>query len=206
MSRSASVPGCLSTPYSSKSHRGGTVIAEDVLDLDDHRKWLGFINYYRPERCGSCQGEHLHGHGLRDRELRMGDWSVTEQIRRYLCADCGGVWQVLPAVITRHLHRTWDTVQKVGTVAGALTGSRRGQRSTVPPRTTRRWLARLALTAWMLAQALGATGVAEGAEAAAGPRAAYVEALAACGAVAPDHKLAQVAEWIHRVAPGVRLM
>jgi hypothetical protein len=177
-----------------------------VSDLDDHRKWMRFINYYRPEQCGGCQSEHLHGHGLRDRELRMGDWSVTEQIRRYLCADCGGVWQVLPAVIARHLHRTWDTVQAVGTGAGALTGSLRGRKPAVPSRTARRWLARLALTAWMLAQALGATGVAEGAEAAAGTRAAYVDAQAASGAVAPDHKLAQVAEWIHRTAPGIRLM
>lgn len=207
MSHLADAPACLCTLYSSRSQRGGTLIAEEVVDLDDHRKRIGFINYYRPEECGRCGNERLHGHGLRHRELKLGaDWSITEQIRRFICAQCGAIWQVLPAVIARHLHRTWDTVQAVGLKAGALAGSLKGSAPTVPARTTKRWLARLALTAWMLAQALGATGVSEGAEAGSSARAVYVDALAASGAVAADHKLAQVAEWIHRVAPGVRLM
>ncbi len=208
MNRPARVPVCLSTPYSSKpGQRGGTQIAEEVLDLETHRRWMGFINYYRPEQCGSCGSERLHGHGCRSRELKMGDdWVITEDVRRFQCAGCGGIWQILPAVIARYLHRTWDVVQSAAERACALTKASKGHARTLPRRTIARWLWRLALSALVVAQALAVTNVATAVEAAADTRGAFVDALTASGAVSAEHKLAHVAEWIHRVVPGVRLM
>lgn len=192
------IPACLTSPYSSKPvRRGGTVIAEDVVDLDEHRHWVSSVDGYRLDRCEDCLCDVLHGHGQRVRTLRMGDWTLQESIRRYRCTGCRGIWQVLPAVIARGLHRTWGVAQS------AVEGST----SKVPKRTVRRWLVRLGLSALVVVQALGVV-VADGSLEldSTWTRHELVEALATAGAVEREHRFAQVAEWIHRVAPGVRLM
>ncbi len=203
------VAACLTAPYSSKpSQRGGTLIAEDVRDLEDHRHWVGLVDAYRPDRCASCLCPTLHGHGLRSRLLRMGVWSIEEEIRRFRCQGCGGIWQVLPAVIARWLHRTWGVVQSAAQAAGAIAGSGGEPREpAVPRRTVRRWVARLGLMACVLVQVLSSSvetslpAVETGAT-----RGELVEALVAADSVGAANKLADVAGWIHRVVPGVRLM
>ncbi len=202
------VPACLTTAYTSKpGQRGGTLIAEDVCSLDDHRHWVALVDAYRPERCASCLYETLHGHGRRSRLLRMGDWSIEEEIRRFQCKGCGGIWQILPAVIARRLHRAWGVVQSAAEGAGAIAETEGPQETTVPRRTIRRWVARLALSACVLVQALAlsvedsAAAVETGAT-----RGELVDALAAAGSVVDARKLADVAGWLHRIVPGVRLV
>jgi heme A synthase len=111
---------------------------------------------------------------------------------------------VLPAVIARYLHRTWEVVQSVAVRAGAMAKPSPGVGHKVPRRTIARWLGRLSLSAWMIVQLFATAGITVAPEAS--TRTELVDALAASGAVRPGQKLAQVAEWIHRVAAGVRLM
>ena len=104
--------------------QGGTLIAEDVWSFEEHRSRMETPSGYRPEGCPRCDG-FLHGHGCRWRKLRDQPDSAEEAIRRYLCPECGAVWQVLPAFIARHLHRTWGAIQSRLVAAGVLerTGS-----------------------------------------------------------------------------------
>jgi DNA-directed RNA polymerase subunit N (RpoN/RPB10) len=78
------------------------------------------------------------------------------------------------------------------------------------PSTTRRWLARLIASAWVLTQAL----VESGEDAASVirelgigcSRRELVEGLAGAGVVDEQQKLGQLASWVHRVVPGLRVM
>ena len=134
--------------------------------------------------------------------LDDGDRVLVEAIRRYQCAeeDCEAVWRILPAVIARHLHRTWETVQ-------AATS----EPTRVSATTVRRWLGRLQLVATQLTQLLATT--AEEAVLAitdrlsiACTRAELVLALARGAVLSRSRRLQQLAAWVHRLQPGVRLM
>ena len=203
------IPACLNRLYSSKpEQRGGTLIAEDVTSLEEHRQWMSSVDGYRPEECGHCQGSVLHGHGLRTRTLRMeDDVTFAEAIYRFRCADCGGIWQVLPAVIARWLHRTWALVQRASESVEAVAGTRPSGSPRVPPRTVRRWARRLAMGALLLVQvvALSTTAVDVSFEPST-TRGEFVDALAAAECVTGTQKIAEVAEWLHRLSPGLRLM
>ncbi|MBC8444945.1 MAG: hypothetical protein H8D77_02360 [Chloroflexi bacterium] len=205
------LPACLITAYSSKpSQKGGTLIAEDVVDLADHRRRLWDPDAYRPSRCFHCDSDCLHAHDFRARLLRGDPLSVSELIRRYRCASCRGVWQVLPAVICRHLHRRWEVVQSAVAVEGAGASQGGERRRPVPRQTVIRWLGRLMMSALMLTQALAGAGAAVvdviGRVGMDCTRGGLVDALAASGVVQGTRKLEQLAGWIHRLAPGVRLM
>jgi len=204
------LPGYLNTSYAAKpSQRGGTLIAEDVWDLDEHRRRVMAADGYRPDGCPRCRGL-LHGHGCRWRTLRDQPESAAEEIRRYLCSLCRAVWQVLPAFLARHLHRTWGGVQSRLVAAGALVGTGAEWRVGAKPTTTRRWVARLLAVASVLIQAL----VESGEDAASVirelgigcSRRELVEGLAVAGLVDEQCKLGQLASWVHRVVPGVRVM
>ncbi len=200
---------CLNQLYSSKpNQRGGTLIAEDVTSLEEHRGWVPLIDAYRPKRCDHCQSDTLHGHGTRSRPLRMGDgWVSSEEIRRYRCVNCGAIWQVLPGPIARHLHHPWDVVQEAVEGAEAVSPTGRKVRRRVAARTLSRWARRLTMSALVLVQ-LYAASVEE-------PvlvldevtsRGELVDALAAVEMVEPSHKISEVAAWVHRLGPGYRLM
>jgi len=202
-------PAYLTTPYAAKrEQKGGTLIAESVCEIDEHRQLLD-NDGYRPAGCLLC-GRFLHVLDLRPRKLRDQPDSAEELICRYRCRPCRAVWQVLPGFIARHLHRTWDAVQSAVVAAGALerTGSER--RVTRKAATLRRWLGRLASSALVLTQALGEAG------AKVDPvlkqlgawctRGELVEALAQAGLVETKRKLQDLACWIHRLVPGLRLM
>jgi transposase-like protein len=204
------VPAYLNTPYAAKpGQKGGTFIAEDVHDIGEHCRRLSDPDGYRPDRCPHC-GRFLQAHGLRPRKLRDQPDSAEELIRRYRCRPCGAVWQVLPGFIARYLHRTWGAVQSAVVAAGGLehTGSER--RVTRKPSTVRRWLRRLGSSAQVLVQALLAVGAEVvavlkrlGAEC---TRGELVEGLAREGLIAKERKLEDLACWVHRLAPGLRLM
>lgn len=202
-------PVCLTMPYSAKpEQKGGTLIAEQVHGIEEHRRLLD-SDAYRPEGCLLC-GRFLHVLDQRPRKLRDQPDSPEEMICRYRCRPCGAVWQVLPGFIARHLHRSWEAVQSAVVAAGALEGSGSERRVTRKPSTLRRWLARLASSALVLTQALIEAGAAVevvlrelGAWC---TRRELVEALAGAGVLDRQRKLGHLACWIHRIVPGLRLM
>lgn len=205
------VPACLTTPYSAKPRqKGGTLIAEDVTTREMHRELIEDPDGYRPRRCGHCGERRLHAHDFRDRVLRADPDSAAESIRRFVCVSCHAIWQVLPAFLARHLHRNWATVQSVMAKAGLLTSVASDRRIRVPERTVRRWAARLEATAIQLVQLLATAGgdvlpvlgrIEPGCS-----RARLVDVLAEAGLVDACRKVAQVAAWVHRLLPGIRLM
>ncbi len=195
-------PACLCRPYPS-TQKGGTLVAEDVWDLATHEQRLETPSVYRPAACPSCQAK-VHLHGLRVRLLLDQPERSTEVVR-FRCADrarCGAAWQVLPAFLARWLWRSWAVVQR------ALDTP---QRSVVPPRTRRRWRARLASDARTL---IGAFTSASGELATALVRATGLDArrlelvaqFRRAVDRAPDAALAELAAWVHRLVPGIRLM
>lgn len=204
------LPEYLSRPYAAKPfQRGGTLIAEDVWELAEHLKRVADVGGYRPEGCPLCQG-FLIGHGCRGRKLRDEPESAEELIRRFRCVFCRAVWQVLPAFIARHLHRTWVAVQSRLVAAGVLAGGGGERRVSAKPTTTRRWRLRMLATAVVLTQALLECGGAV-VEVVKGTgswcrRRDLVEALAGGGLVESPRKVGQLACWVHRVVPGVRVM
>lgn len=205
------LPGYLNTPYAAKPwQRGGTLIAEDVSTIEEHRERVLEPDGYRPEGCPRC-GCGVHGHGCRYRRLRDQPDSAWEEIRRYLCPGCAAVWQVLPAFLARHLQRTWGAIQSRLVAAEVVEGTGAEWRVRSIPTTLRRWSLRLAAVAIVLTQALMESGDAEVLSAVTGlggwcSRAELVEGLAECGLLSKTQKVRELAAWVHRVMPGVRVM
>jgi len=201
------VPACLCTSYSVKNQKGGTLLDEEVTTLEEHQRRLADVDGYRPSKCDNCGGLRLHAHDFRERILRADPEKLVTTIRRYDCADCDAVWQVMPVFIARHLHRRWTVVE-------AATGTKDAASSqpSVPESTTRRWLRRLALSAVEVTQLLvSAAGdvvatVVSTVMGSAGSRGQLAVALATAGLIEADHQLEQLAGWVHRLMPGVRLM
>jgi hypothetical protein len=186
--------------YLSRGIKGGTVIAEDVLDLAEHEERLLDPDSYRPEECRNCGHDKNHAHCFRERTLRGGDPNaplLIVEIRLYRCADCGAVLTVLPAFIARHLWRTWETVENVTT----------GKES-APKATSARWLARLGSDAWQLVQLF--TTTVQGAVINALLRSPPLDRQGFVGILKPflvrSSLFALSAAWIHRLEAGVRLM
>lgn len=205
------LPGYLSTTYAAKPwQRGGTLIAEDVWEPDEHRRRVKDPEGYRPTVCPRCNGSWARGHGSRWRRLRDEPESAEEEIRRYRCARCRAVWQVLPAFLARHLHRTWGAVQSRLVGAEALTREGGEWRVGAKPTTTRRWLLRLAAVAVVLTQVLAECGGEAGGVirhlGARCSRRELIEGLSAAGVVEGRRKVGELACWIHRLAPGARVM
>jgi hypothetical protein len=202
---------CLIRPYCDKPHqKGGTLICEGVHDLSEHERRLADWDSYRPPRCLNCGQPRLDCHDFRTRLLR-GDWAgAATQIRRYRCVECGAVWQVLPALLARCLHRRWTVVQSALVQEGELSSSGSERRVSIPGETVRRWVWRIRLSAQAVIQGLCAAGAQVGdvlqrlsTECS---RCELVEALVESGLIRAAQKLEQLASWVHRVVPGLRLM
>lgn len=205
---------CLCRPYPS-SQKGGTVIAEEVLDLDVHERLLG-NGGYRPAGCPRC-GKAMHIHEYRERVL-VAHAAVSTEVALFRCSDrgrCGAVTRVLPAFLARHLWRAWPTVEDA--VAGPEKDEELAERvpMSVPERTRRRWRARLVASAAVLVVALGTASATVAALHAVvqrvgldGTRAELVAVLASAGTSEPmpGLRLATAATVVHRLVPGVRLM
>lgn len=192
-------------PYPS-SQKGGTIIAEDVADLEAHRQRLCDPDGYRPARCLGCLGERLHVHDYRERKLRGHGGAAVARVVRYLCCRCGAVWRVLPRCLARVLPRTWRTVE-----AHSLGPAPPPTEPRVPERTVRRWKARLGAAARLATQVLATSGEAvlervAGVVGLEGTRAELVRVHVGAFGIAGEQRLASVAALLHRLAPGVRLM
>ena len=187
-------PGCLARPYSS-SQKGGTLLAADVQDLAEHARRLLDPGRYCPEACRRCQQGRLHVHDRRERGDGHGGAVV---VLRFLCVSCLATWRVVPGFLARFLRRPWAEVEAV------TLGRDTQPHSAVPPRTARRWRARLAAAAAGLLRRLG--------KRAPGPLPAQptcrdlVVAWAATHGCAPGRWLADLAAALHDRCPGVRVM
>lgn len=201
------LPDYLNRAYEDK--RGGTLIVEDVWDLEEHRKRLLTPGGYRPAGCPVCGG-FLVGHGCRFRQFRDQSDSAGEEIRRYRCRPCQIVWQVLPAFIARYLHRTWGAIQSRLVAGGQLEATGAEWHVRPKPSTLRRWSLRITAVATVLTQGLVESGGAA-ASAVAGlgswcSRGELVEGLVGAKLLEKRRKLGQLSCWIHRIVPGVRVM
>ena len=193
---------CLTRRYPS-SQKGGTLIAEDVVDLATHERRLSLPELYRPKRCPRC-GARLHIHDSRVRGL-VADPAISTEVLRFRCADrepCGATWQVLPAFIARQLWRSWQVVEE------AIESP---ERSAVPQRSRRRWQARLASAGRLLVAILTTTAsqVWTALATAAGlgcTRLDLVREYHTALSPAKGACLCELAGLIHRLVPGVRLM
>lgn len=187
--------------------RGGTLIATDVHDLSEHDRRLRDADGYRPARCPTCGCDRLHIHDHLQRVLVDEARARTVKIVRHICAraECRATWRVLPAFIARHLWREWSTV--VRTIAELPHPT---PRATVPPRTRRRWNARLRSAGRQLVLLLAAHDDAQVARFASvvgfdATRRDLVDLFAATRALG-THPIADLAVAIDGIERGVRLM
>lgn len=195
-------PLCLTLPYAATSdQRGGTLIAEDVVERAEHRRCLSDPDGYRPVRCPHCDHDRLHAHDFRERRL-LGQGEF-ETFRRYLCVSCRAVWLVLAAFMARHLHRSWAYVEAA--TADAV-GETCEAGPAAPARTLRRWFVRLLSSARCVVQALVTSGVALGRAAGSRSRAELLAEMVREGLLSAGRPLSELAGWLHRVVPGLRLM
>lgn len=191
-------PACLvrATPSSQK---GGTLIAENVCDWQTHQRRLCDPDGYRPAACPRCRHQKLHVHDYRLRRLRAEAGRPVATVVRHRCAhaDCRATWLVLPLIIARHLWRSWSVVERV------VLERAPGRRPEVPPRTRRRWRARLKASARTLVALLATSGrsALEAIARASGLDGTRYELLAQF-----HDGMAALAALIHRLMPGVRLM
>jgi hypothetical protein len=199
---------CLVTSRVSR-FKGGTLIDEDVLDLEAHERRVCDPDGYRPQRCPRCGHCVLHVHCYPERHPR-GELEMPPAVRivQYICAasECGATWRILPMFLARHLWRAWKTVERVVQPDDAPTVARQ-----IPARTAIRWRSRIAAAARVLvvllatsgAGALEAIAIRAGLEA---TRADLVEEHGVVAGVARGTRLAAVAALVDRLERGVRLM
>lgn len=200
---------CLVTSRVSR-FKGGTLIDDEVRDIETHERRVRDPDGYRPCRCPRCGHGVLHVHGYPERYPR-GELGVPVIVRivQYICAaaECGATWRVLPVFLARHLWRGWRTVERVVMPAGVP----RSAAAPIPERTKQRWRSRFSASARMLVVLLAASGgpVLEALAARVGldaARSELAEAHAAVARVDPGARLAALAALLHRLERGVRLM
>jgi hypothetical protein len=199
---------CLTRSRSSR-YKGGTLIAEDVLDLPTHLQRIRAPDGYRPDICPRCGCRVLHVHDYPER-TPLGEPGLPPVITivRHICADdaCRAVWRILPAFLARHLWRVWPTVERA-----ALTPSPKPEVAPIPKRTVQRWRERLAARARQLVLLLAASGGAVLEEIAKrvgleSTRSELVTVHAEMSAAPIGRRLADLAALVHRLERGLRLM
>jgi hypothetical protein len=196
---------CLERPRPS-SQKGGTLIAEEVIDLITHRRLICDPDGYRPSECLNCHHTVLHMHERRDRLLVGDPEASTVDIAIYRCANCDGVWRILPRFVARHLWRSWRVVEAATSEVGPPPSLPK-----IPERTLLRWRERLRSRASLLVQLLATSGNncleaivhALGIDAV---RSALVAAYSSSFSPRPGALLASLSALIHRLSPGLRLM
>jgi hypothetical protein len=191
-------PACLWRPYSSnQQQKGGTLIAEDVFDVEAHERRLCDPDGYRPAACPRCGHDRLHVHDYPVRKI------LAMRLVRYACPICEATWRILPGFVAPKLWRSWPVVE-------AKTLNRRPTLD-VPDRTVRRWCGRLKTAAQGLLGLLRhkAKVVLKSLSPVADwlvSRRQLVRAYAEDKKVDAGRQLAAVAAVLHKVEAGVRLM
>jgi hypothetical protein len=194
------------------SQKGGTIIAEDVMDPTLHERRICDPDAYRPPFCPHCGERTLHVHDYRERILRAEPGAPVARVVRHECVGCAAIWQIVPAFIARCLWRTWRVVEHTLIAVESPPATRQPPRwPPVPERTQRRWRARWRRPAQVLAQVLAACGHAAWAALAAGlaPAATCADLVAAYAtttATPSGQQLAAVAALIDRLVPRMCLM
>ena len=194
---------CLDYADCATAKRGGTVVRPEVGSIEEHDRWID-EGLYGPEAC-RCGGP-VHAHGTRTRTLKGALGALGEMVPAlviliavFRCSECGGIWRVLPGFVPRWLHSPWSVVRDVATASA----------NRVSARTRRRWRARLGQDGRKPAQVLATSGAprlrALVAKLHPSPsRGALVSAFAIlCPAAVA---FASLAELLHRMLPGIRLM
>jgi hypothetical protein len=190
-------------------YKGGTLIAEDVIDLATHRRRIADPDGYRPAACPRCGGQVLHVHDYPRRKPRGEPGMPPEiTIARHLCADpaCEATWRILPAFLARHLWRVWPTVERTVGKTPPLPSA-----APIPERTERRWRSRLGCSAKQLVLLLATSGGAllEAIAQSVGldaTRLTLVDVHAQRVAVPKGQRLGDLAALVHRLERGLRLM
>jgi hypothetical protein len=198
---------CLETSRKSR-YRGGTLVAEDVHDLAEHRRRLADPDRYRPV-CGQCDGVAVHVHTRPERHPR-GEPSLPPAVTilQFRCSECGATWRILPLFLARHLWHSWKAVERAVAPSPELASS---SAPPIPARTRERWRSRLASAARTLVVILAASGGAALENVAKrvgllGTRAELVDVHAAVAGPPRGERLASVGALVHRLERGVRLM
>jgi hypothetical protein len=189
-------------------YKGGTLIAEDVLDLAAHEKRIRFPDGYRLNACPRCGCRVLHVHDYSERMPRgEPGWPAVITIVRYICVEttCGATWRILPVFLARHLWRVWPTTERT------VSPPRGIDAAPVPKRTAQRWRARLAASARQLVIVLATTGgaILEDIAKRAGldsTRLELMEIHTERTATPLGWRLANLAALVHRLEQGIRLM
>lgn len=191
--------------------KGGTLIDEDVRDLETHERRVCDPDGYRPAACPACRHPVLHVHCYpRRRPIGEAGSPAAVRIVQYICANpkCKATWRLLPMILARHLWRWWRTVER--TVKPADTPAR-ADAPRVPERTERRWRARLASSAAVVVALLAARGeVTVKTEAAAMAREIsrmqLVDAFADWTSTPPGFRLSTLTTETHALKRGIRVM
>lgn len=188
--------------------KGGTLINEEVRDLESHERRVSNPDGYRPDSCPRCAHPVLHVHSYRERRPRR---DVVIRIVQYLCAheSCGAIWRVLPLFLARHLWWAWRVVERAVQDEDGRAPADRSP--VVPKQTRRRWRARLASSARVLLELFAARGHVELREVTVdvgtnATRAALVERYADRTRIVAGERLARVATLAHQLERGIRLM
>lgn len=195
---------CLDRRYPS-SQKGGTLIAEDVLEQEEHERRRQDPDGYRLERCPRCHGTRMHRHQTVERQFKGEERGrvLGILVQRCAAALCRATFRMLPAFAARWLQYSWATIER-----HTLGGQRR---VSVPARTARRWRQRARTSGRLAAQVLAATLVAGPVAVAQrvgleGSRRTLVQEVAQVLAVEPGQRLQRPAALLHRLCPGVRLL
>lgn len=199
-SLSSARSACLDRGYPS-SQKGGTLIAESILDRSAQEQCLYEPDRCRPRGCPRC-GAIVHVHDRRSRH-RRGECLPEIEVLRFRCADrkrCGATWLILPGFLCRCLWRRWEWVET------ALEGE-----GGVPVRTRDRWKARLRSSGRKLVTVLttASGGVWSSLSGAFGLEATRSDVVAGYrGRLEPlsGRCFSELAALLHRLSPGVRLV
>ena len=197
-------------------YKGGTIIDEEVRDLETHRRTVCDPDGYRPKQCLRCGCCTLHVHSHPNRRLfgehgKGGpDAPPPMRIVVYICANnaCEATWRILPLFLARHLWRAWPTVERVVRPEDTPLSS---TALPIPKETQRRWRARFAAAARVLVALLATSNAVileklaseVGYEA---TRGELVDAHASVIRATPGARLAPLAALTHRLTRGIRLM
>jgi hypothetical protein len=177
----------------------------DVTDLAEHARLIADPDGYRPPSCSRCECDRLHVHDYPRRKPRADPEAVEVKIVRYVCTQCEAVWRVLPRFLARRLWRTWRVVE------WSTIGSRPVGAPPVPRRTAQRWRQRLRMSAKKMVQVLATSGsrtleTLVGRVGVDARRGDVVVAHANVTGSPALRWLANLAEAVHRLSPGVRVM